>query len=143
MRQADAFPVARSGLTPCSTMARVWNAQGGSDTAKGVQVLRQDAHELAARAVDVGDEKEGEGQGERQDEGKHLPRPARAIAEQKVLQIAMTAMKLQAPSGRRFHHSACVQPCEFSTSFIPSTTCAAIGVGFAAAKARTAAQSSP
>ena len=54
----------------------------------------------------------------------------------------MAAIRAHAACGIRFHQAACVYPCEFSTSFIPTTATAEIGVGCAIAGPRTAAHSS-
>ena len=54
----------------------------------------------------------------------------------------MATIRPQAAVGIRFHQAACVYPCEFSTSFMPETTRATTGVGFAAAGTRTADHSS-
>src|SRR4029077_19938983 len=56
----------------------------------------------------------------------------------KLQQTAMAAISAQAAIGMRFHHAACVYPCEFSTSFMPETTRARGGVGCAAAPGKTA-----
>ena len=56
----------------------------------------------------------------------------------KLQQMAMTNINPQASIGMRFHHAACVYPCEFRTSFIPETARATIAVGCAAACVPTA-----
>src|SRR5215472_2433144 len=47
----------------------------------------------------------------------------------KLQQTAMTNINPQAGIGMRFHHAACVYPCEFRTSFIPETRRAKTAVG--------------
>ena len=37
----------------------------------------------------------------------------------KLQQMAIAAIIPQAAGGIRFHHAACVYPCEFNTSFMP------------------------
>ena len=51
---------------------------------------------------------------------------------------AMATINTHAERGMRFHHAACVYPCEFNTSFMPEMARATIGVGWAAAGARAA-----
>src|SRR5579863_872885 len=48
-------------------------------------------------------------------------------------EMAIAIIKVQAAVGIRFHHAACVYPCEFSTSFMPATASAITGDGCATA----------
>ena len=56
--------------------------------------------------------------------------------------MAIAAISTHAAGGIRFHHAACVYPCELSTSFMPETAKAITCVGCAMAGARTADHSS-
>src|ERR1700722_6911031 len=47
----------------------------------------------------------------------------------RLQQRAMANIRNHAEGGIRFHHAACVYPCEFNTSFIPETVNAVSGVG--------------
>jgi hypothetical protein len=60
----------------------------------------------------------------------------------RLQQRAIASIKAHAATGIRFHHAACVYPCEFNTSFMPETTSAAKGVGCEAAGRRTVDHSS-
>src|SRR5579872_4671490 len=46
----------------------------------------------------------------------------------KLQLMATAAISTHAAMGIRFHHAACVYPCEFNTSFIPETARATVGV---------------
>src|SRR5580698_8133857 len=47
----------------------------------------------------------------------------------RLQQRAMLSIRDHAEGGIRFHHAACVYPCEFNTSFIPETASAVRGDG--------------
>src|SRR5208282_5161756 len=51
--------------------------------------------------------------------------------------MAIAIIRPHAAPGIRFHQANCVYPCEFSTSFMPETARAMIGVGWTAARAWT------
>src|SRR5580765_5003576 len=49
----------------------------------------------------------------------------------KLQQKAIVTINPHAGVGMRFHHAACVYPCEFNTSFMPEMARATSGVGCA------------
>src|SRR4029078_8847273 len=63
---------------------------------------------------------------------RRAPYPIRKLQQKEIATI-----RTHAAIGMRFHHAACVYPCEFSTSFMPETTRASGGVGCAAAPGST------
>src|SRR5277367_100786 len=65
-----------------------------------------------------------------------LPYARQPVKRLQKMEIAIT--RVHAATGIRFHHAACVYPCEFNTSFMPATMRAATGVGCAAAGVSTA-----
>src|SRR6185369_2071687 len=96
-----------------------------------LEIMSSYANSTSMRALNVGNQPKCYGHRERQDQ-KYTRVPApRAVPNQQVAAESDCYHQPHAGVGMRFHHAACVYPCEFNTSFMPEIASATSGVGCA------------